>query len=52
MSGVLWGIHAGEASQAETLFLQQGHVAMGWDSISNLSAIVNDQDAFKAQDTR
>ena len=47
--GVLWGIHAGEASQAETLFLQQGHVAMGWDSIGNLSAIVNDQDAFKAQ---
>jgi restriction system protein len=46
---VFWGIRAGEASQAESLFLKQNFVALGWPKVGDLGAIKGDREAFKAK---
>jgi len=48
-SPTLWGIHAGKTGDAEALFFQKNHVAIGWDEIGDLSKILPDRDAFKAK---
>jgi restriction system protein len=44
---VLWGIHAGRTGDADTLFLRQGCIAIGWDAMGDLSVLLPDRDAFK-----
>jgi len=44
----LWGIHAGRNGDADTLFLKQGCIALGWPRMGDLSAIKTDRDSFKA----
>jgi restriction system protein len=48
---VFWGVRAGEASQAESLFLNQNFVALGWPRVGDLRAIKADREAFKAKVT-
>ena len=45
---VLWGIHGGKTGDADTLFLQNNAVALGWDKLGDLTNISPDRDAFKA----
>lgn len=47
MSEVVWGIHAGRTGDADHLFLTQGHVAIGWDAMGNLSLLRGDREAFR-----
>jgi restriction system protein len=44
----IWGIHAGKTGDADSLFLKQGYVAIGWQQLGDLRAIPPDRDAFKA----
>lgn len=44
---VVWGIHAGRTGDADSLFLQNNVVAIGWDEMGDLSKIKCDRDAFK-----
>jgi restriction system protein len=43
----IWGIHAGRTGDADTLFLMQNCVALGWDAMDDLSALAADREAFK-----
>lgn len=43
----VWCIRAGRHGEADSLFLQQGYVALGWAAIGDMSQIPNDPDAFK-----
>lgn len=45
---VVWGIHAGRTGDADSLFLQENVVAIGWHQMGDLSQLPNDRDAFKA----
>jgi restriction system protein len=45
----MWGVHGGQTGDADTLFLQQNKIALGWDEISDLSILPPDREAFKAQ---
>ena len=45
----LWGIHAGKTGDAESLFIENKIIALGWAEIGDLSLIVNTRDAFKSQ---
>ncbi|MBH1553993.1 restriction endonuclease [Stenotrophomonas maltophilia] len=47
MSEVVWGIHAGRTGDADHLFLAQGHVAIGWDAMGDLSLLRGDREAFR-----
>lgn len=47
MSEVVWGIHAGRTGDADHLFLTQGHVAIGWDAMGDLSLLRGDREAFR-----
>jgi len=47
MSDVVWGIHAGRTGDADSLFLRQGCVAIGWDAMGDLSLLSGDREAFK-----
>lgn len=46
--GAVWVIRAGREGQADSLFLQQGYVALGWAKMGDMSRIPNEQNAFKA----
>lgn len=46
---ILWGIHAGKTGDAESLFLKQKHIALGWEKVGNLSLLKPDREAFKAK---
>jgi len=46
---ILWGIHAGKTGDADTLFLKQKCIAVGWDKTGNLSKLAPDREAFKAR---
>ena len=43
----LWGIHAGRTGDADTLFLEQNVVAIGWQQLGDPSAIPANRNAFK-----
>jgi len=43
----LWGIHAGRTGDADTLFLKEGCIAIGWDELGDLSLLPADRDAFR-----
>jgi restriction system protein len=45
----LWGIHAGKTGDADSLFINEGCVALGWDRMENLSKLKPDRDAFKTK---
>jgi len=44
---IIWGIHAGKSGDAASLFLKQDCVALGWQTIGDLSKLAPDRDAFK-----
>lgn len=44
----IWGIHGGQTGDADSLFLQNNVVAMGWTEIADLSKLKADREAFKA----
>src|SRR5438105_530186 len=43
----VWGTHPGVRGEAESLFLEQGLVALGWDAMGDLSAIAATREAFR-----
>lgn len=43
----IWGIHAGQYGEAETLFLEHNVVALGWPAVGNLNALSPDREAYK-----
>lgn len=45
---ILWGIHAGQTGDADTLFLESNVVGIGWDAVGDLAAIPPNREAFKA----
>jgi restriction system protein len=45
---VLWGIHAGKAGEADSLFLDKKVVALGWEKMGDLGKLAANRDAFKA----
>ncbi|HEX4084168.1 MAG TPA: restriction endonuclease [Chthoniobacteraceae bacterium] len=44
---IIWGIHAGKTGDADTLFLKQNVVALGWAAMGDLSKLPSNRDAFK-----
>lgn len=44
----IWGIHAGRTGEADTLFLKQNCIAIGWNAMGDLSKLAPDREAFKA----
>lgn len=46
---ILWGIHAGKTGDADTLFLKQKRIALGWPDAGNLKSLAPDREAFKAK---
>ena len=48
-SGNLWGIHAGRTGNADSLFLQQRCIAIGWAEMGDLSRIAPDREAFRSR---
>lgn len=45
----LWGIHAGKTGDAESLFLKEKQIAIGWDKVGDLSLLTPDRESFKAK---
>jgi len=45
----IWGIHAGRTGDADSLFLQEGQVAIGWHKMGDLSTLQPDREGFKAK---
>jgi restriction system protein len=43
----LWGIHAGRTGDADSLFLSQGVIALGWHQMGNLKALDSTREGFK-----
>lgn len=43
----IWGIHAGRTGDADSLFLQQDCVAIGWTRMGDLSALPATREAFR-----
>jgi restriction system protein len=46
---VFWGVHAARTGDADSLFLQNNCIALGWHQVGDLSAIKGDREAFKAR---
>lgn len=42
-----WGIRAGRAGEANTLFLKHDYIALGWHRIGDLSKLAVNREAFK-----
>jgi len=45
---VLWGIHAGKAGHADSLFKSRKVIALGWKGTQDLSSLPAEREAFKA----
>ncbi|MGF6312344.1 putative Mrr-cat superfamily restriction endonuclease [Bradyrhizobium sp. i1.8.4] len=45
----MWGIHGGRTGDANTLFLKEGCVALGWHKVGDLSKLAPNREAFKAE---
>ena len=48
----IWGIHAGRTGDADSLFLKQSRVALGWSKMGDLSKLPPDREAFKSAVTQ
>lgn len=44
----IWGIHAGQAGNADHQFLSQNMIALGWADMGDLTAVPANREAFKA----
>lgn len=47
MDRTLWGIHAGRMGDADSLFLNNNVIALGWAEMSDVSSLPADRDAFR-----
>jgi len=45
----VWGIHAGKTGDADTLFLKDNCVAIGWSKMGDLNTLKPDREDFKAK---
>ncbi|MDX1995355.1 MAG: restriction endonuclease [bacterium] len=45
----LWGLHAGRTGDANTLFLKQERVAIGWPEMGDLNTLFPNRDSFKTK---
>jgi len=45
----VWGIHGGRTGDADSLFLNQNCVALGWHEMGDLSGLAADREVFKAK---
>ncbi|MCB0085618.1 MAG: hypothetical protein KDE47_31970 [Caldilineaceae bacterium] len=45
---ILWGIHAGKTGDADTLFLKNNIVAIGWSQVGDIGKLPPEREAFKA----
>lgn len=45
----MWGIHGGQTGDADSLFLKQDMIALGWDDMGDLASLPPDREAFKAE---
>jgi len=45
----IWGIHAGSGGAADSLFLQSGFIAVGWDEAGDMGLLEPNREAFKAR---
>ncbi len=45
----VWGIHGGRTGDADSLFLKNNVIALGWVKIGDLSKIPADRESFKIQ---
>ncbi len=45
----MWGIHGGRTGDANTLFLKQNCIALGWHKLGNLAKLPANREAFKAE---
>ena len=43
----VWGIHAGRTGDADSLFLKNNVVAVGWEEMGDLSKIACDRGPYK-----
>src|SRR5690606_31745331 len=43
----VWGIHAGKTGDADSLFLNKGNIALGWDQLGNLKELAPNREASK-----
>jgi restriction system protein len=43
----VWGIHAGQTGDADSLFKKQNVIALGWPKMGDLSNLLKDREAFK-----
>jgi len=46
---VMWGIHAGRSSEADSIFLKDNHIALGWGDMGSLAKLEPTREAFKAE---
>ena len=49
LESTLWGIHAGSAGDADSLFLKANVIALGWSQMGDLARLEPDREAFKAR---
>jgi restriction system protein len=45
----MWGIHGGRTGDADSLFLKQNCIALGWSKVADLSALPANREAFKSE---
>jgi len=45
----MWGIHGGKTGDADSLFVKQNRVAVGWDKMGDLTLLAADREAFKTK---
>jgi restriction system protein len=45
----MWGMHAGSTGDADTQFLKDNCIALGWSAIGDLSKLAPTREAFKAE---
>ncbi len=45
----LWCVRAGEAGQADSVFLKKNYLAIGWEEVGDLRKIPASREAFKAK---
>jgi len=45
----IWGIHAGQTGDGDSLFLKKNYIGVGWVKMGDLSVIKPDRESFKAK---
>lgn len=46
---LMWGIHGGRTGDADSLFLKNKVIALGWIKMGDLSNLPAEREAFKAR---